>query len=126
MSKTKPKILIVEDDIGSEQFYRFILEEQYDLCVVPTVSRAKETLSKQAFKLAIIDISLPGEEDGLNLIKYMRQTYPEISCIITITANAFPHFREASIKAGSSEFFTKPILRQTLIDILDEYVQASK
>ncbi len=98
------------------------MSDLYDLCVVPSVSRAKETLSKQAFKLVIVDISLPGEEDGLGLIKYMRQTYPEITGIITITANAFPEFQEASIKAGSSEFFTKPILRQTLIDILDEYV----
>ena len=122
MTTPKMRLLIAEDDISSQQYYTFILSDLYDLCVVPSVSRAKETLSKQAFKLVIVDISLPGEEDGLGLIKYMRQTYPEITGIITITANAFPEFQEASIKAGSSEFFTKPILRQTLIDILDEYV----
>ena len=60
MDKEKTRILIVEDDISSQQYYTIILEDSFDLEIVSTVAEAKKALSKTEFYVAIIDISLPG------------------------------------------------------------------
>ncbi|MBC8193284.1 MAG: response regulator [FCB group bacterium] len=123
MPDLKPKLLIVEDDISSQQFYTFTLEDSYELFFVPTVSKAKGILKEHDFVASIIDVSLPGEEDGMDLIKYMRQAYPDFSSIIAITAHAFPQNRIDVLEAGAAEFFTKPILEGDLLEVLRKYIQ---
>ena len=73
MENDKAKILVVEDDLSSQQYYTIILEDSYDLKIVSTVIEAKKALGEVDFHMAIIDISLPGEENGIDLIKFMEK-----------------------------------------------------
>ncbi|NQV14632.1 response regulator [bacterium] len=125
MNKSKPQLLIVEDDISSQQYYSVILEPLYDLSIVPTAKKAKEVLKESEFDLIIIDIFLPGGEDGKSLIKYIRSRFSEKLPIIAITAHALPQNREEVLKAGATEFLTKPIMGGVLHDILNKYLPNS-
>jgi len=122
MSDPKPKLLIVEDDISSQQYYTFILSDLYDLTLVATVKAARQALRETEFSLAIIDISLPGEEDGIDLIKFLVNEHPEKLPAIAITAHAFPHNREEALEAGAVEFFTKPILSDALLEVVQQNI----
>jgi len=126
MSNNKPKLLIVEDDTSSQTYYSVILKGQYDVCIVSTVEDAKTALEENDFSLAIIDISLPGEEDGIDLIKYLVREYSEKLPSIAITAHAFQHNREEALEAGAVEFFTKPIMSGVVLDAVQKYVQHSQ
>jgi len=126
MTNSKAKILIVEDDLSSQQYYTVMLEEKYELYMVPTVKEAKQALKENVFKVAIIDISLPGGESGIDLIKFMHDKYPKNPDCIALTANAFPHIRAESLEAGASEFFTKPIMSDVLLQVVGKYVTRSK
>ncbi|MCF7827220.1 MAG: response regulator [Candidatus Marinimicrobia bacterium] len=123
MSKAKPGILIVEDDITSQQYYTVILEDEYDLQVVPTAYHAREALKKGKYQLLIVDISLPGEEDGISLMKFIRKDVDKQIPIFAITAHAFPQNRQDALNAGANEFFTKPILSGILIDALKKHIK---
>jgi len=122
MSDPKPKLLIVEDDLSSQQYYSVILSDLYDLTIVATVEKARQALRKTKFNLAIIDISLPGDEDGVDLIKFLVEAHPQKPPAIAITANAFPENREEVLAAGAVEFFTKPIMSGILFDAVQKYI----
>ena len=123
MAINKDKILIVEDDRTSQLYYSTILEDVYDLTVAPTADSAREALEQDEFKLAIIDIALPGGEDGTSLIKWIKKEYSDKLPLGAISAHAFPQHREAALEAGADEYFTKPILSGRLIEIIRRYIQ---
>ena len=120
MSDPKPKLLIVEDDISSQQYYDIILSDLYDLTMAATVERAKQALSETEFTLAIVDISLPGAEDGIDLIKFLVSKYGQKLPAIAITAHAFPQNRSEAIEVGAVKFFTKPIMSGILLDAVQK------
>ncbi len=123
MSKFKSKILIVEDDMQSQQYYSFVFKDRYDPYIVSTVSAAKKALRETNFNLAIIDISLPGNEDGFSLLKYIHEQLAHKIPAIAITAHAFPQNRTDALAAGADEFFTKPILGSVLLKVVQRYVE---
>ena len=126
MTESKAKVLIVEDDVSSQQYYSVILEEKYEICMVSTVEEAKQALKQNIFKVAIIDISLPGGESGIDLIKDIKVEFADNPVLIVISAHAFPKIRMEALEAGASEFFTKPIMSGTLIESIEKYVTRSK
>jgi DNA-binding NtrC family response regulator len=123
MTNIKPKLLIVEDEVYSQIYYSNVLEADYDLFIAPTVSEAKKALRDTKFKLAIVDLSLPGGEDGLSLIRYLCLMHPEITASIVISAHAYPKNREDALAAGAAEFITKPIMADALLGVVQKYIQ---
>ena len=126
VDKIKPKILIAEDDLSSQQYYSIILEDLYDLTIVSTVIDAKELLKKNDYQIAIIDISLPGEGNGIDLIQYVKARKKEYPICIALTAHAFPHTRISALEAGAAEFFTKPIMSEALIASIEGHLKSLK
>jgi len=122
MATNKAKILIVEDDRMSQLYYYTILENLYDLVVVPTAEIARKALHKYKFNLAIIDIALPGGEDGTSLIKWIKKEYSDELPIVAISAHAFPQHRKAAHESGVEEYFTKPILSDHLKEMIQRYI----
>ncbi|NQT64396.1 MAG: response regulator [Candidatus Marinimicrobia bacterium] len=123
MSEKSKKILIVEDDISSQQYYSFIFSEKYEIRMVSTITEAKKALEEESFGIALIDFSLPGGENGLDLIKFLRQEYPEGDPVaIALTAHVFPQNQVEALEAGAAEFLTKPIMSRVLLDIIAKYI----
>jgi DNA-binding NtrC family response regulator len=122
MSDPKTKLLIVEDDISSQQYYDIILSDLYNLTIVATVEAAKQAIQETEFSVAIIDVSLPGDEDGIDLIKFLTVEYGQTLPAIAISAHAFPQNREDAMTAGAVEYFTKPIMSGILLDAVQKYI----
>ncbi len=117
------KILIVEDDISSQQYYSFIFTDMYEIRMVSTITEAKKALEEETFGVALIDFSLPGGENGLDLIKYLHKEYPEGNPVaIALTAHVFPQNQVEAMEAGATEFLTKPIMSRELLDIIAKYI----
>jgi DNA-binding response OmpR family regulator len=116
------KILIVEDDFSSQAFYSAVLGKLFDLASSPTVDDAKQLMVATQVDLVIVDISLPGDEDGISLMKYIRAEYGSTIPIIAITAHAFPKNKVEALEAGASEFYTKPVMGRDLLKIVESYL----
>jgi signal transduction histidine kinase len=102
-------ILVVEDDPNSQKLASFTLSKDYDLHFADSVSDAKDVLNAEEVQLILLDLSLRGDEDGLDLARYLRsQDKWQKIPIIALTAHAFTSDRDRCLEAGCSDFMTKP------------------
>lgn len=122
-SEKKPLILLVEDDLSSQKLLSFYLKRYYDSCVAVSVEKAKQMLKSEPVELILLDLSLIGVEDGLDLTRYLRKTkrWKEIPIIAT-TAHVFETDREKCFAAGCNDYLAKPIKQMDLLEKIKQYV----
>jgi PAS domain S-box-containing protein len=77
--------------------------------------------SEPDIDLILMDIQLP-LKTGYEALKEILEIRPGIP-VMSYTAFALPHEREKSITAGFVDFIPKPIKAETLIPMLDKYLQ---
>jgi two-component system sensor histidine kinase BarA len=64
----------------------------------------------------LVDLSLRGDKNGLQLIEELRQIeHYQKTPIVVVTANALRKDRENSMKAGATKFITKPVENSVLL-----------
>jgi CheY-like chemotaxis protein len=71
--------------------------------------------------LILMDIQLP-IKTGYEALKEILEIRPDIP-VMSYTAFALPHEREKSLTAGFVDFIPKPIKAETLIPMLNKYLQ---
>ncbi len=109
-------ILVVDDDPLICKGLKFNLEKSGYEVVTTTNSRAAvEQVRRQAFKAAIIDIGLPGE-DGLSLCTYLKShyTFP----VIFLTARRRELDEIVGLEIGADDYITKPFSVDVLLSRL--------
>ena len=108
-------ILLVEDDRMTREYMRTLLGRGY---VVHTASDAPEALAvleRQPVALILMDLSLGGPVDGLELTRQLRQTERWRAVpIIALTAHAYEQDRENALAAGCDAYLAKPFDGDTL------------
>ncbi len=77
--------------------------------------------SEPDIDLILMDIQLP-LKTGYEALKEILEIRPEVP-VMSYTAFALPHEREKSLTAGFVDFIPKPIKAETLIPMLDKYLQ---
>ena len=84
---------------------------------VDNAAEALKVLENEKVDLILMDISLRGEMNGLELTKLLRKNdkYKDLP-IIAVTAHAFPTDRQVTIDAGCNDYLAKPFSSQELID----------
>ena len=119
MVEKRPKLLVVEDDFENQKLLEVYLRKKFEVTVCDSADSFYECLKDSKFDMFLVDISLLGEKNGLELMKELRQT-PEYtdSPIICISAHVFPADRENAFNAGADEFLPRPIYNQVLLSSL--------
>jgi DNA-binding NtrC family response regulator len=102
------RILIVEDDESLRMVMRVQLErEGYETCSASSAEDAILTLDKSSQNLVITDLHLPGIS-GIELLKRVRQDYPD-TAVIVMTAYGTIQTAVEAMKAGAYDYITKPV-----------------
>lgn len=113
-------ILVVEDDPNSQKLAGFTLKKDYEVCFAASVAEAKRVLGDHDVSLILLDLSLAGDEDGLDLARWLRSEQKWVETpVIALTAHAFTSDRERCIEAGCTDFLTKPFRRTQLLEKID-------
>ncbi len=102
-------VLIVDDEPNIRSGLARGLSEEAD--VVETACNAEEALQKCAerqFQMAIVDIRLPGEMNGLELVRQLRDLQPSTTAIV-ITAHGTVEMAVEAMRNGAFDFITKPL-----------------
>jgi len=122
MLKTKPKILLVEDDAATRFGYaRYLSSSGYEVSEAGDLSSADRLFASQRFDAVIIDINLP-DGSGLELIEEIRAEAPEISVIIITGAGDVPLAVDA-MRRGADNFLVKPVDMQGLELFLEKNLE---
>ncbi len=80
--KRRRRVLIVEDEPALRLSYERAFNPRYDLVFASTGAEALEQLEQQKPDVAVLDMRLP-DTDGVDLLRRIRQTQPELPVIIT-------------------------------------------
>jgi len=101
-----PKLLIVDDELGSREALRVIFSREYTVFSASTGEEAQAVLSREQVDLVLLDVVMPGRS-GLDLLRQTHADYPDLPVIMVSASTAIPPVVEA-IRQGAVDFIGKP------------------
>ena len=119
MDLRKENILIVDDDIDIlELLQRHLQSMDYHTFKAVSVKEAIYILKDTFIDLLITDIQMP-EIDGLQLLKFSNEHYPEIPKLVV---TGYPSVQDSLqvIKSGATDYLTKPFTKKELKEAIDK------
>lgn len=117
----KPRILIVEDELESQKYFELILKKKFELDLCDQKKSMYEMLRKKEYNVIVMDISLKGGSNGVDLIKELKKSSSKINIpIICLSAHTFGEDRLKAEDAGADIYLTKPIKSSILINAIEE------
>lgn len=127
-NQSKPRLLVVEDDYENQKFLEIFLKRKFDIKICDSSETFYKMIEQNDFDVILMDISLRGKKDGLQLTKELRgiEKYKSIP-IVALSAHAFQKDKENAYQAGVDMFLTKPIQNEVLMDtIVKVYTEKNK
>lgn len=124
VSMREIKILIAEDNAVN-----LLLTKTYLKDIIPQAliieakdgTEAVEKYQKESPDLILMDIQMP-HLNGIEATQKIRALEKNIEIpIIALTAGSLPGEKEKCLQAGMSDFLTKPLLKQTLSDMIKKW-----
>lgn len=112
------KILVVDDEAPIRDIIRKGLSQigGYSVEVAQNGFEAIEKIEKDVFDLVLTDLKMP-EMDGLELLKTIKGTRPEV-LVILMTAYGTIETAVEAMRIGANDYITKPVdLNELLIHI---------
>ena len=121
------RILIVEDEPNARETLGEVFAGEHDVLLAEDVDEALERFEASPPDLVLTDILLPGERDGLDLLKEVRRRRPEVP-VIVMTAYGSVERAVRAMRDGAHDFLEKPIdlrrLRQLVAGALRDAAAA--
>jgi len=112
------KILVVDDEAPIREMIKKGLSQMggYSVEVAQNGAEAIEKIEKDIFDLVLTDLKMP-KMDGLELLKNIKGTRPEVM-VILMTAYGSIETAVEAMRIGANDYITKPIdLNELLIHI---------
>jgi two-component system, cell cycle response regulator len=101
------KILIIDDEEANLDLMRNYIDSfGFDCDTASGGNKAVEKLQSGSFTIVLTDMVMPGM-DGMEVLQHIREHHPKIG-VIVITGYGQAFSYTSVIKAGASDFITKP------------------
>ena len=114
-------ILIVEDIDLNIDLLTQILEEDYNILVAKDGAQGVASTEQNHPDLVLMDISLP-VMDGYEATRTIRKEFPSLP-VIGLSAHAMQGDDEKAKAAGCTDYLTKPVDEDLLLEKLKEYLR---
>src|SRR5688500_6628389 len=116
---TKPKVLIVDDDVAITQQLFWTLCDEFEVMTANGLSSAIRRATIYEPDISILDLHLPPTLDapdtGLRVLEYVKQQLPS-SKVFVVTSGSSPELRRDCIRRGADGFLVKPIDVERLLE----------
>jgi len=121
------RILLAEDNTVNQRLaVTFLKKAGFQVDAVANGAEAVKALQHIPYDIVLMDIQMP-EMDGYEATKIIRDPQTDVLRhdipIIALTANAMARDRERCLKAGMDDYIAKPIKRDELIQIVENFLQ---
>lgn len=123
MNTGEKTILIVEDDKLNRDALRIFLKNKYNIETCDSEKPFFKIISSQKIDLIIMDISINGNKNGLELTEEIKK-HPELKKIpvICLTAHTKKTDEKNAMSAGVDAFITKPVSNNVVIGVIEEFL----
>lgn len=121
------KILIVDDDSLIREMLKLILTEA-GLTVCGEAGDSAATLrqlKENTPNVVLLDIVLPGDDNGLDLLCFIKKEYPEIH-VIMVSSEPSSERVQTAISSGACGFIVKPFNAQNVMTSFYRLVPGSR
>lgn len=120
------RILVVEDNVDNQRLaWHALSTAGYHPELAENGAVAVARAAEQDYDLILMDIEMP-ELDGFAATAQIRKREVALGkCrvpIVAVTAHAVPAFRQKCMEAGMDDYATKPITRQRLLDLANQWI----
>jgi DNA-binding NarL/FixJ family response regulator len=119
---TKKRIIIIDDEPMILSLMKELVNDEEDVEVALATGSKEEFLqsvSNQAFDIALVDISVGGREDGFEILQTLKTNNINIPCII-LSAHDEIDYALRCLKAGARGYVNKRYICASLIDGVKE------
>ena len=118
--KKATNILIVDDHPLLREGIRQVIELEKDLKVCGEASSANEAIdliNRNMPDVVIVDITLAGNVNGIELIKSLNERFPEIRTLV-LTMHDESLYAERAIRAGARGYIMKEVASKNIINAI--------
>src|SRR5262245_29769354 len=112
-ARSRPLVLVVDDDSGLRESLRVILEDEFEVLDVPDGAQALEVVRSFQVDLVLLDIRLPGM-DGITVLERLK-ALDEQAEVILVTAVKEVRSAVAAMKLGAFDYLTKPFEEEEVL-----------
>lgn len=100
------RVLYVDDDANSLEVRAMMLGEYgFDVVTETNVADARRRLAEAEIDCVLSDLDMP-DEDGFDLLEYVRDTHPELPFIM-FTSHESENVIEDALESGATDYFPK-------------------
>lgn len=120
-NREKLKVLLVEDEKLNSAVALKMLEKEYDVTLARTASEAIQLSAENKFDIALMDINLGGEMNGIEAMNEIKknESYKNVP-FIAMTAYAMPGDKEEFLSSGFLYYLPKPFSQAEILSLLRE------
>ena len=109
---TKPKVLIIDDDVAITQQLFWTLCDEFEVMTANNLSSAIRRATIYEPEVAILDLHLPPTLDapdtGLRILDFVKSHLPN-SRVFVASSSADSEVRRDCMRRGADGFFDKPL-----------------
>jgi DNA-binding response OmpR family regulator len=104
----KPKMLVVDDQVGIVSFlYDFFTHKNYDVSQATSGGQALELVKKESPVFVLLDVKLGWGKDGIQVLKEIKEIAPDTR-VIMMTSVSDEDVIEEAFKLGADDYIVKP------------------
>ncbi|MFC1599173.1 response regulator [Candidatus Omnitrophota bacterium] len=120
------KILIVDDEEKLVGYLTPLLKKRgYEVISASTGKDALQIYPKEKPNAVLLDLGLPGEVSGYEVLADIKANAPEIKVAI-ITGYSEAHVKEKTDSLGADLFFKKPFIPHKLFVAMEKILEIEK
>lgn len=105
-TKSRNKILVVDDDRGPRDSLRMILGPRYEIAEASDAAEALRLLDAGGVSLMTLDLNMPGMQ-GDELLRIVRRRHPKVEVVIVTGHPSIDSATEA-LRLGVGDYLQKP------------------
>jgi signal transduction histidine kinase len=105
-ASTRPKVLIIDDEMGPRESMSYLLQDEFDVLAVDRVDRGLQLVKMEAFDVIIMDIRMP-QKNGIQGLEELRQIEAN-AAVIMMTGYGALASAQAAMSLGANEYLKKP------------------
>ena len=103
-----PELLIVDDDEALRRWAERVVRDNGYTCVgVGDADAARELLGEDSYRLALLDVNMPGDS-GIDLLSELRRDYPDVA-VLMVTGEDSTALAMSAIELGAYGYVVKPV-----------------
>ncbi len=120
---SKPKILLVEDEISNREYTFYVLSRVFDMDVAVNGFEAISLTKTNVYAAILMDINLGKGINGIEATNEIRKNplYENIP-IAAVTANAMQGQREEYLENGMTHYISKPYNKKEIINFVNKMI----